>query len=871
MDKSIAISLKIVGFLLIFTAAFVPLYSISFESNTAEPDPIILVSSKIIASETTNLYYSNNYLFITDVNTGVQVFNVTDLTNPNSVGVYPVAGGANAIYIHDGFAYVVDSTIGLQILNISDVTNPSLVGTYALANGATKVCVQGNYSYLVVPSFGFVIVDVSDPTSPSFVGNYSLSSQINNIVVKGEYAFVVDSGVGLEIFDISVPSNPNLIGTYDVFGSANDIFVLNNVAYLVGDNIGLEILNTTDLTSPELLGSYDLEGQPVDVYVKNGFAYVADSGVGLEIIEVAIADEPTFSASYEIDKALYTFFVDGSDVYLLHSSGLEIFRVRPQYNESSSGKIADVLAFRVDYNLLTFNRNLNATRATYQESEVPSGIIVLSAALWFVLVFAILATVLGQVFQGGGLKGRGIVSDISAALLYLAGLIIAIIAMNRTLSIAASRYQAELLGQVAITPLDSPVTFNPNDPNPAYFLIKLTGSIGPGFYMYVIGVLLIVTGIFLPVDWQQPVGSKLARRMGETGVMKWIKNVANMRLTTYIMRRLLTLIPLFIAICVMTFVMVSGMGDPVSLLLLGKQRATEQDRINLTRKLGLDQPVYVQFIMWFYNFLQGDFGNSFTSGQSINSMIGGLIWETLKLQLAAYFFALLISIPLGIIAAKNQNTWIDSLASALALLGQSMPIFVFGLVLIYIFSGYGLGWFPAAKAHKVPTPPKVFGSQTWHLFWSGQWGSWWSNVTLRLGDSILHMVLPTVTLLFNFMALYTRLVRSTMLEVLRQDYILAARANGIAERKITWKHAFRNTLIPVVTYVGLFLATALAGAPITETLFTWPGLGYKYVQAIGFLDFPMILGTTAVLTILILIGNLVTDIVYVAVDPRIEL
>ena len=133
------------------------------------------------------------------------------------------------------------------------------------------------------------------------------------------------------------------------------------------------------------------------------------------------------------------------------------------------------------------------------------------------------------------------------------------------------------------------------------------------------------------------------------------------------------------------------------------------------------------------------------------------------------------------------------------------------------------------------------------------------------------MVLPTITLTFNFMALYTRLVRSTMLEVLRQDYILAARANGLSERVITWKHAFRNTLIPVVTFVGLFLATALAGAPITESLFTWPGLGQKYIIAIGFLDFPMILGTTAVLTILILIGNLITDILYVTVDPRLDL
>jgi peptide/nickel transport system permease protein len=544
---------------------------------------------------------------------------------------------------------------------------------------------------------------------------------------------------------------------------------------------------------------------------------------------------------------------------------------------SNQGELVRVLGFRVDYRLLSYTGSLNRTDARYQPTEVPSSVVILSATLWFILVFAILATVIGQVFQGGGFKKRGVIADIAAALLYLCGLIAAIIAMNQSLHIAAERYQASIFGQTAATDVLNPVTFNPNDSTPSYFNIELTGSIGPGFYVFIIGILLMVTGIFLPVNWEKTTSSRMVRGLTENRVSRWIKNVATLRLTTYITRRLLTLIPLFIAICVMTFVMVSGMGDPVALLLLGKQRATEQDRINLTRKLGLDQPIYVQFLMWFYNFLQGDMGNSFTSGQSINSMIGGLVWETLKLQLLAFAIALVVSIPLGVIAAKNQNTWIDSTASALALLGQSMPIFVFGLVLIYIFSGYGLGWFPAAKAHRVPPPTPVFSSETWTTLGNGMWrtgagwGNWWALVSDRVLDSMLHMVLPTVTLMFNFMALYTRLVRSTMLEVLRQDYVLAARANGISERVITWKHAFRNTLIPVVTYVGLFLATALAGAPITETLFTWPGLGQKYIIAIGFLDFPMILGTTAILTILILIGNLLTDIAYVAVDPRIEL
>ena len=553
-----------------------------------------------------------------------------------------------------------------------------------------------------------------------------------------------------------------------------------------------------------------------------------------------------------------------TDIAIIPENPTEIY--------SNNGTLVRIFGFKIDYKMLIYSSQFNLTQERYLEAETPSSVVVLAAALWFTLVFALAAVVLGQVFQSGGFKSRGTFADIAAGILLLLALVVAILTMSRSMAIAAERYQAVITGQTALSSV--PVTFNPNDSTPAFFDIGLTGVIGPGFYIFTIGILMMATGIFLPVNWQQATGSRMSKRASETGVIRWIKNIASLRLTTYVARRLLTLIPLFIAICVMTFVMVQGMGDPVALLLLGKQRVTEIDRINLTRKLGLDQPIYVQFVTWFYNFIRGDMGVSFQSGQSINTLIGGLIWETLKLQLTAFVLALLISIPLGVLAAKNQNTWIDSAASAFALLGLSMPIFVFGLLLIYIFSGYGLGWFPAAKAHRIPTPTPVFSSTNWQLFWSGQWagtGGFWNNVGVRLGDSLLHMALPTITLTFAFLALYTRLVRSTMLEVLRQDYILSARANGLSERTITWRHAFRNVLIPVVTFVGLFMATALAGAPITETLFTWPGLGFKYVAAVIMLDFPMVLGTTAILTLLILLGNLVTDVAYVAVDPRIEL
>ncbi len=525
--------------------------------------------------------------------------------------------------------------------------------------------------------------------------------------------------------------------------------------------------------------------------------------------------------------------------------------------------LISIFGTKVDYRSISYDYSSNSTVVS-PVLQVPSTIVLLSASLWFLLISAVLAIGLGQVFQSGGVKSRGNFTDILSALLLLSSLIVLIISINRTFVYVASEYSSQMSGHIATH--TASVTFNPNDKNPSYFNIDLSGKLTAMFYVYVIGVLVTLTGLFLPVDWTEPLQGRFTEKVLKSKPLDFIKKLATMRLTIYILRRLLTLIPLFIAIMIMTFAMVSGLGDPVALLLLGKINVTEQDKINLTRSLGLDKPVYARFIIWFYNFLHGNLGESYRGGRSINKMIGELVWETLKLQLASFILALLIAIPLGVVAAKNQNTWIDSTASTIALLGLSMPIFVFGLMLIYIFGGYGLGWLPSAKAHSVPII-----SVNWAALKAGDWATWWQTLIGRTTDSLLHMILPTIALTFASLATYTRLVRTTMLEVLRQDYILAARANGLSERVITWKHAWRNVLIPIVTYAGLFLASALAGAPITETLFTWPGLGYRYVVAVGLLDFPMILGDTAILTILILIGNLITDIVYVAVDPRIEL
>ncbi len=870
MDKSVAISLKIVGAILLFTAAFVPLYSIAFGSTTDEPEPIIASSHFSIAGGANDVFYKGGMIYVADANAGMLVFNASNPTSPSLKGTFTIAGDSKGIYVEDGYAYVTDTNTGLLIVNVTIATSPVLAGYYNLTGGGNEVYVKDGYAYVTDAGSGLTILNVTDVTNPILEGSYETTGIAQDVIIYEDYAFILDETSGLVILNVANGTNPILEGSYNTNGIANDFVIQGGYAFIVGESFGLTILNVTDVTDPFLMSNYDLAGDGEGIFVENGFAYITDAETGLQIIAVEDPTNPELEASYDIEGVPNSIYIVNGYAYIVDdSTGLLIFQVRPRINNDTEGNLVQVMGFSINYRTLTFNSTEYSANAQLISGEVPASVVILAAIIWFLLIFALMFTVLGQVFQSGGFKKKGLTVDIIAVVLLLSGLIVAIIAMSQVLHIVAETYVAVVDGQTALSV--TPVTFNPNDSSPSLFNIELNGSIGAGFYFFTIGIIVLITGIFLPVNWQKPVSSEKARKMGETSIFKWIKNVANLRLTTYITRRLLTLIPLFIAVCILTFVMVSGLGDPVALLLLGKQRTTEQDRINLTRKLGLDQPIYVQFIMWFYNLLHGDMGTSFQSGQAINDMIGGLVWETLKLQLLAFVLSLLVSIPLGVLAAKNHTTWIDSMSSSLALLGQSMPIFVFGLVLIYIFSGYGLGWFPAAKAHRVPTPTAVFSGTNWDLFWGGEWATWWGNVTLRLGDSLIHMVLPTVTLLFNFMAIYSRLVRSTMLEVLRQDYILAARANGISERIITWKHAFRNTLIPVVTYVGLFLATALAGAPITETLFTWPGLGFKYVSAIGRLDFPMILGTVAILTILILLGNLITDIVYVAVDPRIEL
>jgi ABC-type dipeptide/oligopeptide/nickel transport system permease component len=320
----------------------------------------------------------------------------------------------------------------------------------------------------------------------------------------------------------------------------------------------------------------------------------------------------------------------------------------------------------------------------------------------------------------------------------------------------------------------------------------------------------------------------------------------------YVIRRILYLIPLFLGVLIIVFVASRLAGDPVRLMTVQNPRITPEARQNLAEYYGLDKPLYYQFIVFLSQLFEGNLGNAYAirGGTAVTTLIADYSWLTFELQLSALILSLLIAIPIGILSAKKQYSKLDVTVTTTSLIGTCIPVFYMGIIAIIIFS-YFLGWFPYGGAHSLLPRNYPFGSYVLDELW--------------------HMVLPTAVLTFASLATIVLLVRSSMLEVLRQDYILAARASGLSERTVIYKHALRNTLIPIVTYVGLYFGAMLAGAPVTETVFNWPGVGRLFVEATTKLDFPVIMGITVFITLMTLIANLVTDITYGYIDPRIRL
>jgi peptide/nickel transport system permease protein len=301
----------------------------------------------------------------------------------------------------------------------------------------------------------------------------------------------------------------------------------------------------------------------------------------------------------------------------------------------------------------------------------------------------------------------------------------------------------------------------------------------------------------------------------------------------YIVNRLILSVPVIIAVLILVFLFIHLIpGDPVEMML--GETATPANIEEIRHMLGLDKPLGVQFIDFFKNLLKGDLGESIFSRRPVMQLVMERYPATLKLAFASALIALLISIPLGILAAVHHYSWIDNVSMVFALLGVSMPNFWLGPLLIILFS-LVLGWLP----------PSGYGG-------------------------ISYIILPALTLGTSMSASLTRLVRSSMLEVLDQEYIKTARSKGLREKLVIYRHALRNALIPVVTVFGMQIGALLSGALITETIFSWPGIGRLFIEAIFRRDFPLVQGCVLVIAITYVLINLIVDITYGFINPRIR-
>jgi peptide/nickel transport system permease protein len=317
----------------------------------------------------------------------------------------------------------------------------------------------------------------------------------------------------------------------------------------------------------------------------------------------------------------------------------------------------------------------------------------------------------------------------------------------------------------------------------------------------------------------------------------------------FVLRRLIQAAVVMIVVALIAFMLFQYVGDPV-VFLLG-QDATPAQITQLRADLGLDRPFIVQFWHFLVNAAQGEFGLSLRQGAKVSRLIAERFPATLELAAVAAFMALLIGIPMGVYSALRRGSFLSQVFMTVSLLGVSLPTFLIGILLILVFA-VGLGWFPS------------FGrGETVQI-------GWWSTGLFK-ADGWHHIVLPAITLAIFQLTLIMRLVRAEMLEVLRTDYIRFARARGLPNRVIHFGHALRNTLVPVMTITGLQLGGLIAFAIITETVFQWPGMGLLFIQAVTFADIPVMAAYLCLIALIFVIINLVVDLLYFAVDPRLRM
>jgi len=330
----------------------------------------------------------------------------------------------------------------------------------------------------------------------------------------------------------------------------------------------------------------------------------------------------------------------------------------------------------------------------------------------------------------------------------------------------------------------------------------------------------------------------------------------------FVLNKLAYLVPTFIGITIVAFAFVRVLpGDPV-LLMAGERGVSPERHAALMAQLGFDRPLWQQYLGYVWNLLHGDFGQSLVTKKPVLTEFFTLFPATVELSVCAIILAVIVGIPAGVIAAVKRGSWFDQSLMGVALVGYSMPIFWWALLLIIFFSGI-LQWTPVSgRISLLYFFPSVTGFMLIDSLLSGQKGAFASAVS--------HLALPTIVLATIPLAVIARQTRSAMLEVLGEDYVRTARAKGLPVRRVVGLHALRNAMIPVITTIGLQIGVLIAGAILTETIFSWPGIGKWMIDSIFRRDYPSVQGGLLLIALLVMVVNLIVDLLYGLINPRIR-
>ncbi|TCL72438.1 peptide/nickel transport system permease protein [Hydrogenispora ethanolica] len=329
----------------------------------------------------------------------------------------------------------------------------------------------------------------------------------------------------------------------------------------------------------------------------------------------------------------------------------------------------------------------------------------------------------------------------------------------------------------------------------------------------------------------------------------------------YTIKRLLMLIPVLLGVSFFVFMVMHLFNADPAALMLG-QHATQAQIEALRQQLGLNDPIFVQFGRFLWQLLHGDLGRSLMTRGSVTEELLARFPATIELALFSLFIATVVGVTAGVVSAVKRYSIFDYVSMVGALLGVSMPIFWLGLILIIVFA-VNLHWLPVAGRIAIGMEPTAITNlYLLDSLLTGNWEAFWS--------ALQHLILPGIALAAYSMAIIARMTRSTMLEVIKQDYIRTARAKGLDEKTVINHHALKNALIPVVTVIGLQLGLLLSGAVLTETVFSWPGIGNYTVNAIMASDFPVVQGSVILVAAVFVVVNLLVDLLYAYIDPRIH-